>query len=87
MEAAAPERGQDVIDLIGIDAKTTVGGNQAFRFIGAQAFHDRAGELRFKVVAAQDLVIVQGDVNGDGRADFEIKVNGIAALNAADFDL
>jgi Ca2+-binding RTX toxin-like protein len=79
--------GQDSIDLIGIDAKSTVGGNQAFRFIGAQAFHDRAGELRFKAVAAQELVIIQGDVNGDGRADFEIKVNGVTTLNAADFDL
>jgi Ca2+-binding RTX toxin-like protein len=79
--------GQDTIDLVGIDAKTTVGGNQSFKFIGQQAFHDKAGELRFKAVAAQGLVVVQGDVNGDGRADFEIKVNGVGTLNAADFDL
>jgi hypothetical protein len=35
----------------------------------------------------RDLVIVEGDVNGDGRADFQIKVNGVASLVAGDFDL
>jgi serralysin len=70
----------DRIDVRGIDAKTGVGGNQKFKFIGQQAFHDVKGELRCK------NGIVQGDVNGDGVADFEIKVN-LATLVSGDFFL
>jgi Ca2+-binding RTX toxin-like protein len=77
--------GEDTIDLAGIDAKTTQGGNQQFKFIGAQGFHRKAGELHFKV--GNGLVVVEGDVNGDGRPDFQIKVNGVASLAAGDFDL
>jgi Ca2+-binding RTX toxin-like protein len=79
--------GQDTIDLLGIDAKTTQGGNQKFKFISTQNFHDRAGELRIKIDDDKVFVVVQGDVNGDGRADFEIKVNGVDLLVAGDFVL
>ena len=64
-----------------IDADTTSGGNQKFHFIKGQQFHDEAGELRF---SGRTL---QGDVNGDGKADFEIKVFGIGSLLAGDFNL
>jgi Ca2+-binding RTX toxin-like protein len=70
----------DKIDLIGIDANTTIGGDQAFSFIRAQAFHHLAGELRF---AGH---ILGGDVNGDGHADFEIHVN-LATMQKIDFFL
>jgi Ca2+-binding RTX toxin-like protein len=59
----------DKIDLGGIDANSKASGNQAFKFIGGQAFNKVAGELRYKDG------LVQGDVNGDGKADFEIAVN------------
>jgi Ca2+-binding RTX toxin-like protein len=75
------ERGLDRIDLKDIDAKTGVDGNQKFAFIGKEAFSGKAGELRFK------NGVVQGDVNGDGKADFEIKVKGATALDAGDFML
>jgi 6-phosphogluconolactonase (cycloisomerase 2 family) len=78
-------RGQgDRIDLSGIDAKTG-GGNQAFKFIGVQGFHDQKGELHF--VKKAGFVLVEGDVNGDGRADFQIQVEDVARLVAADFVL
>jgi Ca2+-binding RTX toxin-like protein len=77
------ERGIDEIDLAGIDAKSG-GGNQAFKFIGTQAFHHVKGELHYKDLGASCLV--QGDVNGDGKADFEILVNA-ASLSAGDFTL
>jgi hypothetical protein len=31
--------------------------------------------------------LIQGDVNGDGKADIEIELTGLHGLNAGDFDL
>jgi hypothetical protein len=62
---------RDKIDLRDIDADTDgTAGNQAFRFIRDAAFHGVDGELRFA------RGILQGDVNGDRVADFEIRVVG-----------
>jgi Ca2+-binding RTX toxin-like protein len=83
-------RADDVIDLIAIDAKNG-GGNQAFRFIGKQDFHGIAGELHFETKnlagRAHDRTFIQGDVNGDGRADFEIELVGLHNLHKGDFEL
>jgi hypothetical protein len=32
-------------------------------------------------------LLVEGDVNGDGRADFQIQVNGVLSLTADNFNL
>jgi Ca2+-binding RTX toxin-like protein len=69
----------DVIDLSTIDANALKQGNQAFHFIKAGAFHHNAGELRFA------HGVLQGDVNGDGNADFEIGVANAAHLLKSDF--
>jgi serralysin len=72
----------DRIDLSTIDADTSANpGNDKFAFFGAEAFHGGGGEVRFAGG------IVRGDINGDRVADFEIKVNGISSLVAADFVL
>jgi Ca2+-binding RTX toxin-like protein len=76
----------DLIDLSFIDAKKGAG-NQIFKFIGGHKFHDRAGELQVKYNAFSDIAIVQGDINGDGRADFQIQVDSDFALVKADFIL
>ena len=61
---------RDRIDLSTMDADTDgTGGNQKFTFIGTQPFHGVDGELR--CVGG----IMQGDVNGNRVADFEIRVN------------
>jgi Ca2+-binding RTX toxin-like protein len=76
----------DVISLSAIDAKTG-GADNAFKFIGSHAFHHKAGELHYKIDAAHDRVIIQGDVNGDGKADFEIELSGLQQLQPGDFSL
>jgi Ca2+-binding RTX toxin-like protein len=76
------QRGTDDIDLRTIDAKTGVSGNNGFKFIGTDSFKDVKGELRIKDLGSQ--VIVQADVNGNGNADFEIKVNA-GSLAKSDF--
>ena len=70
----------DKIDLSTIDANAILLNNQAFTFIGTDAF-SAAGQLRF------DAGILSGDVNGDNIADFEIELTGIASLISGDFIL
>jgi Ca2+-binding RTX toxin-like protein len=71
----------DKIDLHFIDASTKVAGDQAFTFIGGANFTGVAGQLHFQGG------ILSGDVNGDGRADFEVQVKGAASLVIGDFVL
>lgn len=83
VNALAPDL--DLIDLSTIDAKTTIKHDQAFKFIGAHKFHHKAGELH--ALNKGSFFLVEGDRNGDGKADFQIEVNHDAALAKADFIL
>jgi Ca2+-binding RTX toxin-like protein len=74
----------DKIDLHLIDAKTTVAGDQAFTFITG-AFTGVAGQLH--AIGSGADTLVEGDVNGDGTADFQIKLSGLPTLVAGDFIL
>lgn len=75
----------DQIDLSTIDADTLTDGDQAFAFLGTAAFGNHAGELRYDVVRSN--VYVSGDTNGDGVADFVIRLDHVATLDATDFVL
>lgn len=75
----------DVIDLSAIDAISGTARNDAFTFIGGDAFGRDAGELR--AVKSASYTVVYGDVDGDGRADFAIKLDGALDLSAAAFIL
>jgi peptidase M10/serralysin-like protein len=77
----------DRIDLKTIDANKGIGGNQKFKFIGTHHFHHKAGELHIKFDAVHATTIVQGDVNGDAKADFEIELTGHHVLQGLDFIL
>jgi hypothetical protein len=72
------DSGSDLIDLRHVDADRNAGGNQAFDFIGDLDF-TTAGQLRFV-----DGVL-SGDLNGDGLADFRLRLPGTDALQADDF--
>jgi hypothetical protein len=59
----------------------TAPGNQTFHFIGNNhAFTNHAGELRFDAVNH----MLEGDVDGNGQADFAIHIN-VNQLVKADF--
>jgi Ca2+-binding RTX toxin-like protein len=75
----------DKIDLLGVDANTTLTGNQAFSFLGAvSAFTDNAtGQLRFDAAAH----ILYGSTDADTAAEFAIALTGVSSLNSADLVL
>jgi Ca2+-binding RTX toxin-like protein len=52
-------------------------------FVGTAAFSSTAGELRTQLIGGNTYV--QGDVNGDGVADFMIRLDGAVALTGSDF--
>jgi len=76
--------GTDKIDLSAIDANQMTAGDDAFSFIGANAFSGVAGQLRAEVLGGQLHIL--GDVNGDGRADLHIIASGTQIL-VSDFVL
>ncbi|MBX9665656.1 M10 family metallopeptidase C-terminal domain-containing protein [Novosphingobium sp.] len=76
----------DRIDLSGVDAiKQTAAVNDAFTWIGSAAFSKVAGQLRYAITNGVGLV--SGDIDGNGTADFAIRIDGGPALVAADFIL
>jgi Ca2+-binding RTX toxin-like protein len=76
---------KDRIDLGAIDANPGARGNQGFAFIGTETFQKKAGELRYAQKSGDTFVY--GDVDGDGKADFVIRIDAAIALKAADFIL
>jgi Ca2+-binding RTX toxin-like protein len=75
---------KDRINLSAIDANANRDGNQAFVFIGTKDF-SAAGQLRY--LDRGDDVVVAGDVNGDGKADFSLHLHNVANLAKGDFFL
>jgi serralysin len=76
------KRGQDRIDVSGIDA-IAGGADDAFVWIGSSAFTGVAGQLH--VISSSGHFFVEGDVNGDGLADFSIQTH--VQVNNTDFIL
>jgi Ca2+-binding RTX toxin-like protein len=73
--------GQDKLDLSGIDA-ITGGADDNFSLIGGAAF-SAAGQLRF--FSSGGTTIVEGNVDNDLAADFQIALTGNHVLQAAEF--
>lgn len=74
---------KDRIDLKSIDANTKVAGDQAFKFIATDSFHNKAGELRYEKKSGDTFI--HGDTNGDGKADFSIVLDPSVTLKSGDF--
>lgn len=73
----------DKVSLSLIDANVLTPGDGKFAFIATEAFHRKAGELRYEI--GNEGVTLLGDIDGDGVADLSIFIVGQASLKAADF--
>jgi Ca2+-binding RTX toxin-like protein len=87
-------KGADKIDLGLIDAHQYIDGDQAFIYIGQDPFtkpdpnafsFGSAGQLRSFFNGTN--TIVEGDVTGDAKADFQIALVGQVNLSVLDFVL
>ena len=70
----------DQIDLSNIDANSTIGGNQAFTFIGSAQF-SAPGQIRYSGG------IIEGSIDGDQSAEFQIRLIGAPQLVSTDLIL
>ena len=76
----------DTIDLSSIDANGAKKGDKAFKFLKKEgADFTKAGQLGFD--QKKGNTFVQGDTNGDGKADFKLQVAGTIDFVKADFVL
>jgi Ca2+-binding RTX toxin-like protein len=73
----------DRLDFSPFDANSNAAGIQHFNFIGTGAFTHTAGELHYASISGG--VLLTGDVNGDGVADFTLQVMGVTTLQSSDF--
>lgn len=87
------QTGYDDIDLSLIDANGSAAGNGVFSFLAAKgaAFTGVKGQVRWyqidAPVNASDKTIVEGDINADKVADFQIELTGLKTLSSLDFIL
>ncbi len=76
----------DKIGLVNIDANSkTPLTNETFKFTGTNDFTHKAGQLHY--VKHSGYLMVEGDIDGNGKADFQIEVHGATKLIAGDFGL
>ncbi len=82
-------KGQDVIDLSMMDTDRGQAGDQAFVWKGNGAFSHRTADLIYRQFdstgTAHDKTVIYGDLDRDGRADFQIELTGLIDLSRGDF--
>ena len=64
----------DIIDLSGVDANSLIKGDQAFTLVSA--FSKAAGQMTLAYTEASDTTTLRLDVDGDGKYDYQLKING-----------
>ncbi|WGM40487.1 hypothetical protein [Caulobacter sp. NIBR1757] len=62
----------DIVDLSAIDANSLLDGNQAFSLV--TAFSKQAGQMTMSFSGG--VTLIRLDVNGDTKADYQLKING-----------
>jgi Ca2+-binding RTX toxin-like protein len=72
----------DIIDLAGIDANTSIGGNQDFTFLGLGAADLTVGQGQLKYYQYGGTTFLVGNATADNQADFQIQINGLHNLTA-----
>ena len=77
--------GTDKIDLIAIDADTSLPGDQAFAFIGSNAFTG-LGQLRIGIDSEGNVALF-GNTTGSLAADFQISFGNAPVLTPTDLHL
>ena len=77
----------DLIDLSTIDANKKKSGDQAFKLLKKEGadLTGKAGQLAYD--QKKGTTTVQGDVDGNGKADFKLELTGKIDLDKADFVL
>lgn len=84
---------RDDIDLRSIDANGSAAGDPAFKFLAAKgaAFTGVKGQLKWSQVNSSnntlDKTIIEGDINGDKKVDFQIELTGLKTITSGDFIL
>lgn len=79
--------GEDKILFLFDFDKNKAGTQKDFTFIRNNAFSKTAGEVRYSEVyteGSNTYILVQGDTNGDGKADFSLKLLGISSITSND---
>ena len=66
---------EDSISLVHADANTLKAGVQEFKWIKTKAFSGRAGQIRIDY--RPRAAFLQGDTDGNGRVDFEVKLREV----------
>ena len=77
--------GTDDFDLAGIDADTTVAGDQAFRFVGTAGLGTTPGAVGYFTSGGNTIVRASNDT--DSTAELEIQLAGIVTPTVDDFYL
>jgi Ca2+-binding RTX toxin-like protein len=80
--------GSDRLNFVRIDTNPNLAGSQGFAFVGTAAF-GVTGQAQIRYMNSGTNLLVQADVNGDGAADMEIILQGLAGqtLTASSFNL
>jgi Ca2+-binding RTX toxin-like protein len=76
----------DRLDFTNIDANLGAAGDQAFQLVNGNSSNAAAQLVVLHESRADgDYTVVEGHVNGDGNADFQVNIKGHHTLNSGDF--
>src|SRR5262249_3974577 len=82
---AAPGTRDLITDFTPGTDKLDISALGAFRFLGTQPFDGTANALHYSYDPSRGVTVVEGDIDGNGVADFGIELSGNKTLTTADF--